>query len=152
MKNKIIIILLIFLSGCGYTSIYEGNQTRDIKLSIIKINGDNELNNLIEKELKLFSNNNSKKEYFLSFNTNYQKMITSKNLAGVANTYNITLSANILIEINNKINNFKFKENINISSNTNSFEQNNYEKSIKKNFASSIREKLIIKILNTNDY
>ena len=151
MKNKILIILLIFLSSCGYSSIYEGNQSRDFKLSIIKTNGDSEFNNLIKKELKLFSNNSSKKEYFLSINTNYKKTITSKNLAGVANTYNISLSASILVEINNKINNFQFKENINISNNTNSFEQNNYEKNIRRNFASSIREKLIIKILNIND-
>ena len=105
MKNKILIILLIFLSSCGYSSIYEGNQSRDFKLSIIKTNGDSEFNNLIKKELKLFSNNSSKKEYFLSINTNYKKTITSKNLAGVANTYNISLSASILVEINNKINN-----------------------------------------------
>ena len=31
--------------------------------------------------------------------------------------------------------------------NSNSFEQNDYEKSIKKNFASSITDKFIIKIL-----
>ena len=151
MKNKILIILLIILSGCGYSSIYENNQTRNFKLSIIKSNGDDEFNNLIKKELKLFSSNNSEKEYFLSIDTNYQKVVTSKNLAGVPDTYNISLSAIILVEINNKINNFQFKEDINISANTNLFEQNNYEKNIKRNFASSIGEKLIIKILNTND-
>ena len=151
MKNKILIILLIFLSGCGYSSIYENNQTRNFKLSIIKTNGDNDFNNLIKKELKLFSNSNSEKEYFLSIDSNYKKIVTSKNLAGVPDTYNISLSAIILVEINNKINSFQFKEDINISANTNSFEQNNYEKNIKRNFASSIGEKLIIKILNTND-
>jgi hypothetical protein len=35
--------------------------------------------------------------------------------------------------------------------NTDIFEQNNYEKNLKKNFASSIVKKLIIKILRTND-
>ena len=65
MKNKILITLLIFLSSCGYSSIYKDNRTKDFKLSIIKASGDNEFNNLIKKELKLFSNNNSEKEYFL---------------------------------------------------------------------------------------
>ena len=52
-----------------------------------------------------------------------------------------------------KENNFAYKrkKNFNIKNNLDSFEQNNYERNIKKNFASSIREKLITKILNTND-
>ena len=52
---------------------------------------------------------------------------------------------------NDEINVFNFSENINIKSNSNSYEQNNYERSIKKNFASSIRDKFIIKIFNLDD-
>ena len=40
---------------------------------------------------------------------------------------------------------------MNIKNNSNSFEQNNYEKNVKRNFASSIREKIIIKIFELND-
>ena len=45
----------------------------------------------------------------------------------------------------------EFNENINIKNQSDSFEQNTYEKNIKRNFASSIREKLITEILNIND-
>ena len=44
-----------------------------------------------------------------------------------------------------------FDEKINIKSNSNYFEQNNYERNIKKNFASSIMNKFIIKIFDLND-
>ena len=38
-----------------------------------------------------------------------------------------------------------------MKSNSNSFEQNNYERNLKKNFASSIRDKFIIKIFDLDD-
>ena len=57
----------------------------------------------------------------------------------------------ITINFNNKTDIFNFSENINIKSNSNSFEQNNYERNLKKNFASSIRDKFIIKIFDLDD-
>ena len=45
----------------------------------------------------------------------------------------------------------ELKETINIKNQSDSFEQNTYEKNIKRSFASSIREKLISEILNIND-
>ena len=46
---------------------------------------------------------------------------------------------------------FKFEESINIKNQSDTFEQNIYEKNIKRNFASSIREKLISAILSLDD-
>ena len=65
----------------------------------------------------------------------------------------IKLLVNIRVDINlnNKIETVEFNESINTKSNSNSFEQNRYEKNIKKNFASSIRQKLITEIFNLND-
>ena len=119
MKNIILITLIFFLSGCGYTSIYNDKKIVDFQLNIEEMKGDNEFNNLIKRDLKLFSKHNSQKIY--------------------------------LLKINDNINIFKFQESINIKPNSNAFEQREYEKNIKRNFASSIREKLIIKILDTND-
>ncbi len=45
----------------------------------------------------------------------------------------------------------EFNESINIKNNSNSFEQNKYERNIKQNFASLVREKLVIKIFNLDD-
>jgi hypothetical protein len=109
--------------------------------------GDKEINNLIKNDLKFYSNRNSNIKYNISINSNYQKVIVSKNSAGVATDYK--LMTDTVISFNGEKNNIlNFSENINIKSNSNSYEQNNYEKSIKKNFASSISNKFIIKILN----
>ena len=151
MKNIILITLIFFLSGCGYSSIYDSQKKIDFQINIEEMKGDNEFNNLIKKDFKLFSKNNLQKEYLLKINSDYKKVITSKNSAGVASNYNILATVEITVKFNNKIDIFQFQESINIKPNSNAFEQQKYENNIKRNFASSIREKLIIKILDTND-
>ena len=147
MKNIILILFLFFLNNCGYTSVYKNQKSQDFQISIIEMTGDNEINNLIKNELKFYSNRSSNIKYNISINSNYQKVIVSKNSAGVATDYK--LMTDTVISFNREKNNIlNFSENINIKSNSNSYEQNNYEKSIKKNFASSISNKFIIKILN----
>jgi hypothetical protein len=148
MKNIILILFLFFLNNCGYTSVYKNQKSQDFQISIIEMTGDNEINNLIKNELKFYSNKNSNIKYNISINSNYQKIIVSKNSAGVATDYKLIAETVISFDKEGKNNILNFNENINIKSNSNSYEQNNYEKSIKKNFASSISNKFIIKILN----
>ena len=148
MKNIILILFLFFLNCCGYTSVYKNQKSQDFQISIIEMTGDNEINNLIKNELKFYSNRNSIIKYNISINSNYQKIIVSKNSAGVATDYKLIAETVISFDKEGKNNILNFNENINIKSNSNSYEQNNYEKSIKKNFASSISNKFIIKILN----
>ena len=151
MKNIILILFLLFLYSCGYTSVYKNQKSQDFQINIIEMTGDIEINNLIKNELKFYSNRNSKNKYDISINSEYQKIIISKNSAGVATDYKILVDTKISINLNNKNNILNFSENINIKSNSNSFEQNNYERNIKKNFASSIKNKFIIKIFNLDD-
>ena len=113
--------------------------------------GDSDINNMIKNELKFYSNKNSEKKYDISINSDYQKIIISKNSAGVATDYKLMVDTKITINFNNKTDIFNFSENINMKSNSNSFEQNNYERNLKKNFASSIRDKFIIKIFDLDD-
>ena len=151
MKNIILIFFLLFLYSCGYTSVYKNQKSQDFQINIIEMTGDIEINNLIKNELKFYSNRNSKNKYDISINSEYQKIIISKNSAGVATDYKILVDTKISINLNNKNNILNFSENINIKNNSNSLKQNNYERNIKKNFASSIKDKFIIKIFNLDD-
>ena len=151
MKNIILISFLIFIYSCGYTSVYKNQKSKDFQISIIEMQGDSEINNLIKNELKFYSNRSSDNKYDISLDSEYQKIIVAKNAAGVATDYKLLVDTKISINLDNKINVFNFSENINMKSNSNSFEQNNYERNLKKNFASSIREKFIIKIFNLDD-
>jgi hypothetical protein len=148
MKNVILILFLFFLNNCGYTSVYKNQNSQDFQIKVINMTGDNEINNLIKNELKFYSNRSSNIKYDISINSEYQKIIVSKNSAGVATDYKLIVDTEISFDKEDKNNILNFNENINIKSNSNSFEQNNYEKNIKKNFASSISNKLIINILS----
>jgi hypothetical protein len=150
MKNIVIITVLFFVTACGYTSVYK-NKTTNLQINILEMRGDNEFNNFIKNEINLYSNNNSKNKYEISILSKYIKNIISKDTSGVATNFEVSVNAKISIINDEETKEFEFNEKINIKNNLNSFEQNGYERNIKKNFASSIREKLITKILNTND-
>ena len=150
MKKIFLIILIFFISGCGYSSIYK-NQSQNFQINIETMDGDNEFNNFIKNELKLYSNLSSQKIYLININSNYKKIDIAKDSSGVTSNYKLSILTNINVKLKDVIKNFQFKETINIKKNTNSFEQNNYERIIKRNFASLIREKLIIELLNIND-
>ena len=151
MRNIILIFCLIFLCSCGYTSIYKNQKSQDFQINIIEMVGDNEFNNLFRNELGLYSNTDSNEKYDILVNSKYQKIIVSKNSSGVATDYKILVNTTININLNKETKKLEFNESINIKNNSNSFEQNRYERNIKRNFASSIREKFLIKIFNLND-
>ncbi len=151
MRNLTLIILIIFLSSCGYSSIYKNQQSLDFQLNIIGTDGDYEINNLISNEIKLYSNKDSQNIYDININTDFKKDILAKNSSGVITDYNLSVVSVFSINLNNKNKTFKFEENINIKNQSDIFEQNMYEKNIKRNFASSIREKLMSAILVAND-
>ena len=151
MRNLTLIILILFLSGCGYTSIYKNQQSLDFQLNIIGTDGDYEINNLISNEIKLYSNKDSQNIYDINIDTEFKKDILAKNSSGVITDYNLSVVSVFSINLNNKNKTFKFEENLNIKNQSDIFEQNMYEKNIKRNLASSIREKLMSAILVAND-
>ena len=151
MKNIAIITFLLFLSGCGYSSIYKNQQSQDFQLNITESVGNYELNNLISNEIKLSSNTESLNVYNIKINTVYKKEVLTKDSSGVITDYNLSAVSVFSINLKNINKTFTFEENINIKNQTDTFEQNTYEKNIKRNFASSIREKLILAILSIND-
>ena len=151
MKKIKLIFLLLFLSSCGYSSIYKSQKSLDFKINILSEAGDNEMNNLIKNEIRLYSSKNSKNIYNLNINTEYEKKILTKNSSGVITDYILSTASEFSIDLKDQTKIFKFEESINIKNQSDTFEQNIYEKNIKRNFASSIREKLISAILSLND-
>ena len=151
MKNIAILTFLLFLSHCGYSSIYKNQQSLDFQFNIIKTEGDYEMNNLIKNEIKLYTNTDSQKIYNIKINTDYTKEVLTKNSSGVITDYNLTTTSEVSINLKDQTKIFEFEESINIKNQSDTFEQNIYEKNIKRNFASSIREKLISTIMSLND-
>jgi hypothetical protein len=148
MKKIIIIFLLLTLSSCGYSTVYNNNGTHDITLIIGEMRGDKEINNLIENQLKVYSLKNSKDRFYLDFDTKFLKTVISKNANGAVLDYELYLETRFEIKYNDKKDTFNFKRKFNIKNISDSFEQRNYEYNIRKNYASSIKQKLFLKLLN----
>ena len=147
MKNIITFIFLIFLSNCGYSSVYKDSKSNDIFVNITSMQGDKVMNNLIRNQLELYSNKSSQNKYNINISTNFQKIALAKNSSGATTNYQLTVNSDFEVKYKKEILNFSFKESFDIKNFSDTFEQNNYENTIKINFASSLREKLIIKLL-----
>ena len=151
MKNTTLIILILFLYSCGYSSIYKNQTSQNFKINIIEKKGNSEMNNLIKNEIKLYSVKNTTNIYNLKIDTDYKKEILTKNSAGIITDYKLSVTSIFKVDLKGVTKVIELKETINIKNQSDSFEQNTYEKNIKRSFASSIREKLISEILNIND-
>ena len=146
MKNITLIVFLFLIYGCGYTSVYKNLNNKDLQISITEMQGDKEMNNLIKNELNLYSNNNSINLFKIIVTTKYEKITLTKDSTGVITDYKLSTESKFKISFNNQVQLETFSESINIKDQADTFEQDSYEKNIKRNFASSIREKLISKI------
>ena len=148
MKNIILITFLFFVCGCGYTSVYKNLKNQDFQIIITEIEGDRDMNSYIKNQIDLYSNKNSINKFNVTIITEYNKEELAKNTSGSVTDYKLSAKSIFTIYFNEKSKRVIFNESINIKNQTNNFEQDSYEKNIKINFASSLREKMISEILS----
>ena len=148
MRIIIWISIVLFLTQCGYTSLYKNNTNQNIKISSILMSGDNEMNNLINIELKNYFNTKSNNEYALKINTNYQKEVNTKDATGKPLEFRLELVTNVNINFNGENIEAVFNESFNITSSSDTFELRKYEDTIKRNFAKLTKEKIILKLIS----
>lgn len=148
MKKIFLITSLFFIYACGYTSVYKNLGNQDFQIIVTEMIGDKEMNNLIKNEIKLYSNINSTNSFNVTLETKYEKLIIAKNISGVATDYELSVNSKFNVYFDDKLKKITLSESINIKNQTDTFDQELYEKNIKRNFASTIREKLISEIIN----
>ena len=136
------------LTHCGFTPIYEGKNKLDYNITISESMGDKLINNLISNEIRKISDFNSSKKIILKVDTNYSKIVISKDSKGSVSNYRIVMETNIQINYNSKIKDITFKDNQDITNISDIFEQKNYENTIKKNFAIAAAKNLNLTLLD----
>ena len=149
--KKIIIIFIFLLYGCGYSSIYKNQENKDILITIVDMQGDNILNNSLKNQLTIASNKESKNIFNISLITDYEKTIVSKDTTGIATDYKLQTTVNFIVTKNEIKKKFILSESLDIKNEGENFEQTSYENSIKRNFAISIKDKLIPYLLTFDD-
>ena len=148
MLKKIFFIIILFnlLSHCDYEPVYSDQNKVNYKIIITSFSGDKDINNSIAASLKRSSKNNSDQIINISFDTKYTKSVLAKNTAGNITDYQTNVVTTFEIQKRNNLENFEVKEKFNFQKMTDKYEEKNYEQNIKRNLASSISQKLILRL------
>ena len=78
-KYFYIFILIPFLiSGCDYTPIYSNKASYNFFIEKIELNGDAEINNLIDKKLKKYRTAKSEKKFLFRLHHRIIKFLNPK--------------------------------------------------------------------------
>ena len=148
IKKIFLLILIVFgVTSCGYTPMLSQNNKLDFIIINLELAGNKTINNFFEKKLKQYSNNSSDKKYKILIYSDYEKINVAKDSTG--NVTNLKLISTVDVtysleqESKNQEKKISFSESIKKKKNDNTFEQNNYERSVLNNLSQLLLNKLV---------
>ena len=141
-----ILILFFFLQNCDYKPIYSNSNDHKIKLNVINIIGDNEMNNFVIANIKKYSDLSSEKTFYLDIVTKYTREGLIKNKKGETKTFLLNNSITFQVTNNDVKKKYSYNEKIKITNSNDEFATRKYEETIKKNFISSKVDELILNL------
>jgi outer membrane lipopolysaccharide assembly protein LptE/RlpB len=151
-KNSIILIILFFLSNCGYTPMYSNNKKVNFYIEEINFNkGDIYLINQLKSNLKNYLKEKEGNKFIIDADIQYNKKIVSRNNTGDISEYNLSSTAIFLIKFKDTSEKISISESFNMENLEDEFSEIQYEEAIKQNMAQSTITKLISKLLRLND-
>ena len=148
MKILKSLILLIFISNCGYSIVHKDIDKRNIDVKIIDTRGNTNINAKLVKKLKKLSNNNAENSIEVNINSIYQKQIISRTLTGSVDDYKIILTVNYNILVNENIQTINFQQEFKLKNTDESFERQKNEAILIDDFISSSINELFLQISN----
>ena len=149
LKKILLILIFINFTNCGFVPINNITNNKNLNIQNIKIiSGDRKINMHLQRNLKRYQQNNSENSFDIIINTNYEKKTISKNTAGASATYQLKATVNFEIQYKDTKDNVSYIETFNIDNSSDDFENRSYEGTVKENFANSISQKLIFKLLS----
>lgn len=149
-KGFSLIVIFFLLTSCGYTPMFSNLDKNNIFIEIRNVEGDRTINNIIKKRLSQHQKNiNAEKKYQLEIFTNYNKLVITKNAAGVITNYRLTAVVSFEVNYNDKLETIIIDEKFDIKKGDSLFEEKNYENLIKQDIANLIVQKFIFQLLRT---
>jgi len=150
-KFLILIVTTLSLTSCGYGPIYSDKNTMDFEITSFKIEGDTEVNNIVQNKLGKYLDNNSEKKYIISIRTDYQKEVATKDATGKATNFklivNLTLNYTTSELENNRVERvINFSESQIIKRDQNNYEQTNYENILIRNMSELLINRVILQL------
>lgn len=151
--KKIIILSFIFLilQNCGYAPMYGNNQKINFYIESINFDdGDEDLADYIEINLRNYLKDNSKTKIKVDAKIDYQKNIVTKDSTGEAEEYELLALISFIAINQNTTREILISESFKMKNYSDEFEERRYEDSIKQTMARSIVSKLIIQLSRLN--
>ena len=146
IKKLFLLCALLLLVNCGYEPIYIKKDNSLIKIGKINFSGDEKINKKILSSAGIMQTNDITNSYLLVINSKKNKEIVSKNNAGNATSYKISVSVNISIiqPIDKKVIKSKlFSSSFTYNNNENKFQLSQDEKNILNNLIESTSKKIV---------
>ena len=142
-----LIILSIFIYSCGFSPQYAGFKNLEFDLIVDKVSGDRDFNNEIKSQIKRYDRGRVDVEKIrISYDSDYEKIILTKNTKGEATKYNLKVNVMFDISSENYSTKIVFNDEFSIDKIDDTIEENNYIKIVKRNFAERAIEKIILNI------
>ena len=145
-KILTLVFILNFLSSCEYKPIYSSSNKLNYRIIITDFSGDKKLNKYIVESLKRSSQKNSVEIISIKIDSEYSKRILAKNTLGSTTDYQARAITEFEINKNEIIEKLVIDEKFNYQKISDSYEEKSYEQTIKNNLASSISQKLILRL------
>ena len=144
-KNLIkLIILLFFISGCGYNPIFS-NKNSNFSIYELTASGNSKLNKIINNKLNNYKGSDGQKQFSLTIETYLNKEVASKDSKGNPKTYRINLETNILIkDSSGNVKEKNFSKAVDYNNRSNKSELKKYENETSKNLAEKICDEIIV--------
>ena len=148
MFKKILMLVCIFsfLSNCEYKPIYSNSNKANYRIIITDLSGDKKLNKYIVENLQRYSQKNSAEIISIKINSKYSRKILAKNILGSTTDYQAKAITKFEINNNEIIEKLEVSEKFNYQKVSDNYEEKSYEQTIKRNLASSISQKLILRL------
>ena len=151
--KKLIILSFIFLilQNCGYAPMYGKNQKINFYIESINFDdGDEDLADYIEINLRNYLKDNSKTKIKIDAKIDYQKNIVTKDSTGEAEEYELLAFISFITTNQDTTREILISESFKMKNYSDEFEERRYEDSIKQTMARSITSKLIIQLSRLN--
>ena len=149
MKKIFLILITLFLYGCGFKPIYSSKDSNYRIISFNK-NVNNNLTNYIQNSISVLSNKESKKNFSIDLNFNESISVILKDSKGdpKKNRLTIDIDLTVMDNVGNLITLKEFSENFEYNISDNKFDTKEYEKNIKFNLVEDITQQILVFLAN----
>tara|TARA_B100000795_G_C22629107_1_gene371906 strand:+ start:343 stop:807 length:465 start_codon:yes stop_codon:yes gene_type:complete len=151
LKKTFTLIILFFLSSCGYEAIHSKKNSVNYNFSISELSfiGDRDINLKIKEKLNNYTLTKKNKNFDLKISSSTDRAILAKDTSGNPTSFKSAIIINIEVLMKNELkNSFKIVEYFNYNNISNKFDLKKYEREIKINLAETATDKLIFKLSN----